>query len=71
MNCLLCVTKPARKLAKKYSDRKASARKAFCSVACAARYGLIAANDDDIHWCKKTGNWTLEPECEGCEGETR
>ncbi len=66
--CYVCQAKPARRLkpAKPYVN--AAKEPTFCSVRCAADYGLLIAGSspsDGLNWCESHGWWPASEEMDG------
>jgi hypothetical protein len=69
--CFLCRCKPARVLSAKRGKNfyvHGRDKLAFCSVRCAANWGLLHALED-WHWCLRNDHWVAcpEDECEDCQ----
>ena len=65
--CYVCETKPARTIESCY--KHAIKEPAFCSIRCAAQFGLLIAGcggEDDLHWCDEHGWYRGWSACEGC-----
>jgi len=58
--CALCKEKSAKMLPRVQNRVGSAEEPGFCSVTCAAIYGLIALNGNE-HLCSKTGEWEIEP----------
>jgi hypothetical protein len=66
--CYVCKAKPARKLKPPRRYAYAAAGATFCSVRCAADYGLLIAGSspsDGLNWCKTHGWWKANEEMNG------
>ena len=61
--CVMCHNRNAMVLSN-VQDRHGSVKKAaFCSLACAARWGLIHLNNE-MHLCPATNQWVID--MDGC-----
>jgi hypothetical protein len=71
--CYVCECKPARELATKIGYTHAAKDPTFCSVRCAADFGLLIAGtgaEDDLQWCDTHGwirGWAAYEGCPDCK----
>ena len=66
--CYVCKSKPARRLKPAMPYVHAVGEPTFCSVRCAADYGLLVAGvseSDGVSWCEKHGWWSASEEMDG------
>ena len=67
--CYVCQSRPAKLLKPKTPYAHAYAEPGFCSVRCAADYGLLMAGTQqpsDLNWCDTHGWYTGWDTYEGC-----
>lgn len=67
--CYVCGNRRPRTLKTRIGYANAARRPIFCSVRCAADWGLLmaeTAGEDDIQWCPKHGWYTGEMTYDGC-----
>lgn len=72
--CFMCRERPVKKLTARrdnYYYVNAQDIEMFCSLKCAANYGLLwgaPAIDQGYHFCPKTNKWEfgIEDECNQC-----
>jgi hypothetical protein len=71
--CYVCQSRPAKLLKPKKPYTHAYAEPGFCSVRCAADYGLLLAGapiPSDLNWCDTHGwynGWDTYEGCPNCE----
>ncbi len=56
--CEVCKIKRAKRLNSRYAHAEAEPR--FCSIKCAAEYGLLCAgtSDESAVWCEECNAWS-------------
>ena len=67
--CFVCEKRPPRLLETRIGYTHAVDVPVFCSVRCAADWGLLRAGiegEGDIHWCESHGWYTGETAYDGC-----
>lgn len=74
MRCYMCHRKPKKLTASRDGEVYVNAENVvmFCSVRCAANYGLlwgVPAIEQDSHFCEVSGEWEVLPkeECNECD----
>jgi hypothetical protein len=60
--CVHCAVAPARPLPGTFSPDVF-----FCSVECAARFALLAADDYGYQWCDRHEEWGFGSGCKRCK----
>jgi hypothetical protein len=74
MKCLMCEENPAKPLTAKRGENiyiNAVDVILFCSIRCAANYGLLWFDIEGQHWCEKLNKWMSceKSRCSECNPE--
>lgn len=74
--CYLCGKKPAKDLGSKSRYAHAIKEPVFCTMNCAASWGLISVEEmalTNVHWCDTKGKWEhlAEEQCSDCNPELK